>query len=614
MQTPRSRSNRAPMRFAWLGRVSTDDLQDPTLSLPRQLHNSTAALPEGAVIVANFFDIESGRKDLALRGKSLAHEKFDIPIRRDGGIADMLAEATRSDRRFDAVICESIERIARRAYYGIKVEHELEQVGVALCAADEPINFGGKRAAQILTRRMKQGVAEWYVTELVEKSWDGLCEHTRQGWNIGTPPYGYLAEKIAHPVPAKRAEGKTKTRLLPDAVRAGIVEQIYRWRGIEHLSYVAIADRLNADLVTYPPPTCNAPSRERGEWSRFSVREILSNPKYTGYMVFNRRTYKTGVRRTDRDEWVWSPEPTHPAIISRELYEAAQAVGAERERSRAKAGMNSHPQTKRCYPLRSFIFCESCGRRMAGIPSRTNIGSRYVCRPDKSAGKGTAAAMGHPPTIYVREDALLDGLSNFFAERIFGPSRETLLAADFPKIKAQGESEAFRRMASMQRRLGELNSAQDRLVASLERQDLDAAFVLKIQDRFRGLEDERGVIAGELKALEREAAVNEHSPEVLQSIPQTVLPAFADVPEPLLRALFESFRLEVRYDKAANRARCRVTITDDTAEAIRSSIDTMEAGAHLTNVKVEASARGKHLKGAPGGIRTLSSFLVGDLC
>lgn len=179
------------MRVAWLGRVSTDDLQDPTLSLPRQLHKSRAALPTGSTIVAHFYDVESGRKDLGARGYSAAHKQFDIPIPRDGGIKDLLSEARRPDRRFDAVICESIDRVARRTYYGTKVEHDLEADGVALFASDEPITLTGNRATTILTRRVKQGVAEWYVLETLEKSWDGFCEHTRQGWNVGRPPYGY---------------------------------------------------------------------------------------------------------------------------------------------------------------------------------------------------------------------------------------------------------------------------------------------------------------------------------------------------------------------------------------------------------------------------------------
>src|SRR5262249_8459360 len=87
--------------------------------------------------------------------------------------------------------------------------------GVPLLAAAEPITLSGRGATQTLTRRVKQGISEWYVLEMLEKSRGGLERHTEEGFNIGKPPYGYLAEKIPHPVPARRAEGKTKSRLTP---------------------------------------------------------------------------------------------------------------------------------------------------------------------------------------------------------------------------------------------------------------------------------------------------------------------------------------------------------------------------------------------------------------
>src|SRR6266508_4126057 len=260
------------------------------------------------------------------RGQGTAHQAFDLRIPRDGGIPDLLAEAHRPNRRFDAVICESIDRIARRTYYGAKIEHELEQAGVALFAADEPILLSGKRATAILTRRVKQGVAEWYVLEMLEKSWDGACEHTRQGWNVGRPPYGYQAEPIPHPVPARRAEGKTKTRLRPDPVRAAVVRQIFAWRVTERLGYRAIAERLSQDPDRYPPPVSPDPARSRDCWGYSAVLEILRNPKYTGYMVWNRRASKKGGRHNPPEAWIWSPQPTHQPIVSRELFAAAQHV------------------------------------------------------------------------------------------------------------------------------------------------------------------------------------------------------------------------------------------------------------------------------------------------
>ena len=47
------------VRVAFLGRTSTDEQQDPTLSLPRQLTNCTRALLSGMVMVTHFYDVES---------------------------------------------------------------------------------------------------------------------------------------------------------------------------------------------------------------------------------------------------------------------------------------------------------------------------------------------------------------------------------------------------------------------------------------------------------------------------------------------------------------------------------------------------------------------------
>ena len=43
---------------------------------------------------------------------------------------------------------------------------------------------------------------------------------------------------------------------------------------------------------------------------------ILSNPKYTGHMVYGRIRTRNGRHVTvPADQWLWSPEPTHPAIV-----------------------------------------------------------------------------------------------------------------------------------------------------------------------------------------------------------------------------------------------------------------------------------------------------------
>lgn len=297
-----------PLKFAFYGRVSTDDAQDPSLSIPRQLEACTSAvLPDGGEVVAHFWDIESGRKDLGDRGNGSDPTGFNVPTPRDGGLSDLLRIAS-NGRSFDAVIVESIDRLSRMTADSTRIERELEHLDVSLFAADEPMNAS---ATAILTRRVKQGVAEWYVRDLVEKSRRGMEESVRQGWHTGGPvPYGYMLEEHPHPNPQKAREGKKKHRLIPDPVRAPIVLMVFEDYCVRGLGLGEICDKLNRDLDRYPPPKRNRKDEMplRQTWSRSQIWAMLRNPKYTGYNVWGRHDKRRG-RPTyrPREQWVWSP-------------------------------------------------------------------------------------------------------------------------------------------------------------------------------------------------------------------------------------------------------------------------------------------------------------------
>ncbi|MBO0807637.1 MAG: recombinase family protein, partial [Actinobacteria bacterium] len=243
----------AAVPVAFLGRTSTLVVQDPAASLRRQLRRSQEKLPPGWFIAAHYWDIESGGLDLEARGHGGAHPELGIGLPRDGGISDLLAAAASGNPGFAAVVVEDIERSGRDTFNALKLEHKLAKAQIPLFATDEPIQVDGTSPTMILVRRVKQGVAEWYRLQIKEKAWAGLREHSLDGWNIGTPPYGYQAEKVPHPVPAKRAEGRTKTRLIPDPERAPVVAQVFEWRAEAKLGITTIANKLNADHDAYPP-------------------------------------------------------------------------------------------------------------------------------------------------------------------------------------------------------------------------------------------------------------------------------------------------------------------------------------------------------------------------
>jgi site-specific DNA recombinase len=542
---------------AWLGRTSTEDMQDPTLSLPRQLRVSTATMPANWVVVAHYYDIESGRKSLERRGRGLGHEGLAIPIPRDGGIQDLLAAAARPDRPFAVVVCESIERVARRTYFGTKIEYELECCGVALCAADEPmyLTAGYRRSTSTLTRRVKQAVAEWYVLQMLELSWDGTVEHTHQGWNIGKPPYGYIAKTVPHPVPAKRDEGRTKHRLVPHPIQGPTVARIFELRITRCLGYDEIANELNLDLTLNPPPEPTREWSRIGRWTGSAVREVLMNPKYTGYMVYNRRSYKQNHGRCNpREEWIWSPRPTHTPLISLKQFEAARLVAQRRRRGGAGLDEQGGLETA-SYLLRSYLWCELCGRRMWG---NTQLRGQiyYMCQKDRRQHADQPWYAQHPPAVRVRAERIEKMVEEFFvnagrAAPVMSSERGDADPAAFSsfghKLNPNGTSTVLR-------------ARQARLVEELEvldEHDLDphARDMLRA-DILRRYTQLSRIIA----THDKESAIDAEQPASSRSAPGAPHTGFALLPDNARRAVFEACQLRVSYLHPTR----RVTITATT--------------------------------------------------
>ncbi|MDG4834789.1 recombinase family protein [Solwaraspora sp. WMMD1047] len=551
---------------AGLIRVSTDDLQDPVGSAIRQMNNNLAALPAGWEIDLWFIDIESGRMEFDERGTGTAHLRFDLPVERAGGLADLLEEAKRPNCRFAAVICENAERMARYVYFNTRIEYELARHGIELFASDEPIDLHGKKAAKVLLRRIKQAVGEWTAINTFEQAWDGLKTHTTSGYNIGRAPYGYRTQ------PHKEGE-RVKSKLVVDKARGPVVTQIFRWRVDDEYTYGQIAARLNANLDRYPPPEPLRKDTAVGCWTWESVRNLLHNPKYTGHMVWNRTTTRTGVtlrrKRTHRpnpiDQWVWSPTETHTALVSLSDFRAAATVADRQRGHRPGHEANTHPATKNTYLLRGYLRHEQCQRRMPG----TLRGDRtyYYCRGPRNT-RGEKLMADHPGTIYIREDILLPAITGVIAERVFGPHRRQHLAAQHaaaPRHLAEAHAEAI---AATTRTLDDITTRQDSIGAELEETPVDnKAWRTNLRDRFNNLETRRIETEARLAELTAtQPVINTDDVALLDAMPQ-VEASLASLPEQLQRQLFDILNLEVRLPNA-QQAHIKITLTADTPRSI----------------------------------------------
>ncbi len=484
-----------PVAVAALTRTSTLDLQDPVASARRQLRAITGWLPPGWYIAAVYSDVESGATSIDGRSQTESWRVLtDAGMPRDGGMADLLAEAASPSPRFSVVVVEDIERASRDFYDSVKLERKLGSHGIPLLATDEPADITGLNATTVLVRRVKQGVAEWYRIQLKAKTRKGLEEHAIAGYNNGPVPYGYTPDRITHPVAVKASQGRTKTRLAADPQAGPWVTQMFEWRVYENLSREAIALRLD---------TAGAPSPDGEGWHPGAVGKILANPKYTGYMVYG-RTRNTGksqragqrkVRAVPREEWTWSAQPSHPALVSRELWEAAQKVGADHVGVRDP----EVPTTRsgRRYPLRSRLRDDQCGHRMSGI---TRTGRRedqtytyYVCPNNKKNPHGARKCPDHVRAA-IREDVITTAIAGFLDQFVLGHDRAAMLQQLLPASAADQAARRDAQAAELTRRLARNDAAQKGLIAELAQLGSDTspattAYRVRIRQHYTELHD-----------------------------------------------------------------------------------------------------------------------------
>src|SRR5260370_13649199 len=122
----------------------------------------------------------------------------------------------------------------------------------------------------------------------------------------------------------------------------------------------------------------------------------------------------------------------------------------------------------------------------------------YLCPHDSHNPRHVAQAPDHPATVSVREDVLTEQVRQFFAARIFGPDRATLLAEQLPAGAAEDAARREKQAARLRKRLKQIDSTEDahvREVQALAELDPNAppakAMRSRQLKRFRDLEAER---------------------------------------------------------------------------------------------------------------------------
>ena len=259
---------------------------------------------------------------------------------------------------YSAVMCIDIDRLGRSSSKdsGIILE-TLKDNECKIITPDKVYNLDDD--VDEMTVEMKTFFARQELKSIRKRLVRGEIETLKAGGHTGEPPYAYKRKWL----------GKMPSlEIIPD--EAETVKLIYNMYVDEGIGSYLIADKLNE---------LNIPAPDGGAWSRTSVRMILSNPIYTGKIVWNRLKRIKKKRPEDKYKEVANPphlwieaQGLHEAIISQEQWDKAQEIRKSR----------SHPPTNHNglqNPYSGIAFCKKCGAPLQRQKCNENFTPRLLC-------------------------------------------------------------------------------------------------------------------------------------------------------------------------------------------------------------------------------------------
>src|SRR5215469_11769060 len=348
----------ASIKFAFYGRVSTEDQQDPESSRGWQLTRSRALIDaRDGVIVTEFFDVDKSRS---------------IPWQRRPQATALLAELKNPDRGFDAVVIGEPHRAFYGNQYGLTFPL-FEHYGVPLWVPEVGGPIDPRNEAHDLVMSVFGGMSkgERNRIKIRVKAAMGAQAKDEGRFLGGRPPYGYLiADAGPHPNPAKAADGKRLHKLDIDPEAMPVVVRSFSEFGAGSGLY-AIAEGLTRDGI--PSPSAHDPGRNSHRsgiaWSKFAVRAILANPRYTGHQVWSARTKCSWTLNTSRLATRPSFAGTRPTNGSGQTRWSTRRSSSGRTGSRCRYSCTSAratpPSTSRTPPSIATRCEAACGAACA---------------------------------------------------------------------------------------------------------------------------------------------------------------------------------------------------------------------------------------------------------
>ena len=300
-----------PRRAAQYVRMSTEHQQYSTQNQSDKIREY--AERRGLSIIRTYAD--EGKSGLSIGGRA--------------ALQQLIADVESGAAEFKVILVYDVSRWGRfqdadeSAYY----EYICRRAGIQVAYCAEQFENDGSPVSTIV-KGVKRAMAGEYSRELSAKVFAGQCRLIELGFRQGGVA-GYGLRRVLldqnGTVKAELQVGEQKSLqtdrvvLMPGpAEEIEHVHAIYRWLIEEDLSLSAIAERLNRQQVRNHVGTL---------WTGDTVREILTNEKYIGHNVYNRRSFKLKKLRVKNPPDMWIRKPgAFEGIVAPETFLAAQNI------------------------------------------------------------------------------------------------------------------------------------------------------------------------------------------------------------------------------------------------------------------------------------------------
>ena len=257
------------------------------------------------------------------------HGRSGLNIAGREGLNQLMADVEAKRTDFTSLLVYDVSRWGRfqdvdeSAYY----EYVLKRAGIRVHYCAEQFENDGSMSSSVL-KTLKRSMAAEYSRELSVKVFSGQCRLIELGFRQGGPAgYGLRRQLIDRDQTPKGLLGRGERKSLQtDRVilvpgpeeEITVVRQIYELFVEEGKTEREISESLRGRGIIgeYGRP-----------WTRSTVHQVLTNPKYIGANIYNRRSFKLKHKRINNpvEMWIWRDRAFEP-IVDAALFEQARRI------------------------------------------------------------------------------------------------------------------------------------------------------------------------------------------------------------------------------------------------------------------------------------------------